>query len=308
MSAEAQALGGTIPNSVTDQRCACLPTITIVTPNRNGATYLEQAIKSVADQGYPELEYYVIDGASTDGSVEIMKKYTTRLTGWSSEPDGGMYDAINKGFSQSHGEIMAYLNSDDMYVPWTFQVVSEIFSQFPQIEWITSNYPSFWSPSGALALTHQSGGLSRIWIRKGYCLPEIGRSVIQQETTFWRRSLWERSKGYVDAKYRLLGDAELWLRFSQTADIYCVDAVLGGFRAHGAQLTRTQGARMKAEGEDIASRYDIRLHRLSGMWWGAQRKLPWRFRQKINACMPFFGRMFFVRYDIDSAQWKLAAV
>lgn len=305
MGADEQTMNNSMPRPAADETRAQIPTISIVTPNRNGAAYLEQTIRSVVDQNYPKLEYYVIDGASTDGSVEIIKNHAPRLSGWISESDGGMYDAINKGFNQSHGEIMAYLNSDDMYVPWTLRVVSEIFVKFPQIEWLTSNYPSFWNTSGSLALTHQSGGMNRDWIRRGYCLHGFGGSVIQQETTFWRRALWERSKSYVNAYYSILGDAELWLRFSQTADIYYVDAVLGGFRTHGAQLTRTQGAQMEAEAQDIASRFGIRSNGFSAMWWGVQRKLPWRLRQKINACLPIFAKMFFVRYDIDDAQWKV---
>jgi glycosyltransferase involved in cell wall biosynthesis len=303
---------GTIPRPIVKSNLSLadhfLPTITIVTPNRNGGAYLEQTIRSVLDQDYPQLEYFVVDGASEDNSVEIIKKYAPRLAGWLSEPDRGMYDAINKGFARSHGEIMAYLNSDDMYAPWTLRIVSELFLQFPQIEWLTSNYPSFWTKDGTLALTYRAGGMNRGWIRSGYCLPNFGGSVIQQETTFWRRSLWERSKGCVDARYRLFGDAELWLRFSQFAEPYSVDAVLGGFRVHGAQLTRTQSEQMKTESRDIAARYGIRPHRLLGMWWGVQQKFPWRLRQKINRWLPIFSKMFFVRFDVDNSEWKVEAV
>src|SRR5688500_12214725 len=96
------------------------PRITIVTPNYNYGHFLEKAIVSVLDQQYPNLEYIIIDGGSTDNSIEIIRKYEKHLAYWISEPDKGMYDAINKGFSRATGEVMAWLNSDDTYFPWAF--------------------------------------------------------------------------------------------------------------------------------------------------------------------------------------------
>ena len=110
------------------------PRISVVTPSFNQSAFLEETLRSVLDQGYPNLEYIVIDGGSTDASADIIRKHAGRITCWVSEKDQGQYDAINKGFARSTGEIMAWLNSDDKYLPWTFSVVGEIFASRPEVE------------------------------------------------------------------------------------------------------------------------------------------------------------------------------
>src|ERR1035437_8512433 len=122
-----------------------LPRISLVTPSFNQAPFLEATIRSVLDQDYAALEYVIVDGGSTDGSVEIIRKYQGRLAYWCSEPDQGQYDAINKGFARSTGHIMAWINADDMFFPWTFQLVADVFSMFPDVSWITSLLPANWN-------------------------------------------------------------------------------------------------------------------------------------------------------------------
>ncbi|NVO00781.1 MAG: glycosyltransferase, partial [Geobacteraceae bacterium] len=122
-----------ISNGVKNKVMTAPPKITIVTPSYNQGRFLEKTILSVLDQGYPNLEYIVIDGGSTDESVEIIKKYADRLTYWVSEPDRGQSHAINKGFERATGEIFGWLNSDDWYHPGALQAVAEAFAANPDV-------------------------------------------------------------------------------------------------------------------------------------------------------------------------------
>jgi len=217
-----------------------LPSISIVTPSFNQGQFLEETIRSVLDQNYPNLEYIIMDGGSTDNSLEIIKKYEKHLKYWQSQSDGGQYSAINKGFELTTGEIMAWINSSDKFLPGALHVVVEIFKTFPEIEWLTTQIPLLFDENGLIISAHFIDSFSKEGFLKGEFLMRKGywsRGFIQQESTFWRRSLWERSGGCLNTNYKLAGDFELWARFFHHAELYGVYFPVSGFRMHPNQKT-----------------------------------------------------------------------
>ena len=233
-----------------------LPRISIVTPSFNQGQFLDETMRSVLEQAYPDLEYVVMDGGSSDASVDIICKYADRLTHWTSAKDEGHYAAIVKGFSLTSGDVMAWINSDDKYVPWAFSVVAEIFATFPKVEWLTSAFPMHWDRYGRAVKCAYAGGFNRRAFLAGSNLPR-GRwhvgPFIQQESTFWRRSLWDRAGAMIDNS-SIAGDFELWARFFGQAQLYSVDVPLSGFRVHGNQISVQRQDEYLAAGEAILER------------------------------------------------------
>jgi hypothetical protein len=257
------------------------PRIALVTPSFNQARFLEAALRSVHDQAYPALEHVVVDGGSNDGSVAILDRWTGRLAHWSSEPDRGQYDAVNRGFARTSGEVMGWLNSDDLHAPWTLALVGEIFERFPQVEWLTTQYPLLFDEAGHATQTGYGGGFNEAAFRRGGNLPGRGwfaTGFVQQESTFWRRSLWEKAGGFVEASLALAGDYELWCRFFDHAPLHAVAAPIAGFRRHADQKTAQRYEAYLAEAEGI----------LRGRGWRPYGALESALRRAIWTC--FGGR------------------
>jgi glycosyltransferase involved in cell wall biosynthesis len=205
----------------------------------------------VISQNYPNLEYIIIDGGSTDGSVEIIKKYEKHLAFWVSEPDNGHGHALNKGFAKTTGEIMAWINSDDKYYPYTFITIAEIFNKFNDINWI----------HGKNSWLDKVGRLKEVQFSfiniYSYLLNDY--EWIQQESVFWRRSLWEKSGAFIDEKLDLMVDGELWTRFFLTDDIWHLDTVIAGFRNHDKNRSHSNLDNANKEMNEVISMMKTRL-------------------------------------------------
>jgi glycosyltransferase involved in cell wall biosynthesis len=213
-----------------------LPRISVVTPSFQHAAFIESTIQSVLSQGYPNLEYIVVDGGSADGTADILARYDDRLTHWCSEPDGGQYDAINKGFARATGDVFMWLNSDDMLLPRALFVIGEAFATLPEVEWMSTLKPGEWDANGNFIGVITAPGFSRQAFLDGYYLPGTRRCgmFIQQESTAFRRELWIRAGAKVPAS-RLAGDFALWCELYKHSDLFGIDYPIAGFRRLAGQ-------------------------------------------------------------------------
>ncbi|MCC3437710.1 glycosyltransferase [Microcoleus sp. PH2017_05_CCC_O_A] len=215
-----------------------LPKISIVTPSFNQGEFLEECIQSILEQGYPNLEYIIMDGGSKDNSIEIIKKYEKYLSYWQSQPDGGQYIAINDAFKNTTGEIMAWLNSDDKYHQNAFFKVASAFTNHQEIQWLTGRATA-WDRDGKFTYFEASiPEWSREYLLKLTQEIRERRRFIQQESTFWKRSLWDQSGSNLNLHLELAGDFELWVRFSRYASLFPIDDFLGGFRSYEGQRSK----------------------------------------------------------------------
>jgi hypothetical protein len=211
------------------------PKIALVTPCFRHAHFLEATIDSVLSQGYPNLEYVIVDGGSDDGTVEVIRKYERHLHWWCSEPDDGHYDAVNKGFRHTTGDIMAWINSDDIHLPWTLRTVGSIFSALNEVSWISSLEQTRIDYHGFCLGSERIAGFSREAFARGCYVANPGHRAgflgwIQQESTFWRRCLWDAVGGSIRTRFSLAGDFDLWARFYRHADLFGATSPLAGFR------------------------------------------------------------------------------
>ena len=204
------------------------PRISIVTPSYNQAQFIEETIRSVLLQGYPDLEYIIIDGSSTDQSVDIIRKYEPWLAYWVSEPDYGQAHAINKGFQRATGDILAWLNSDDVYRVGVLYAAAATFQRHPKAGLVY----------GHAASCDQDGTPSGRLYGRSFDLAEMitGSSPVAQPSAFFRRDVFHNVGG-LDESLHFILDVDLWLRFGLASEAVFVDEVWSDFRHHPSSKT-----------------------------------------------------------------------
>ncbi len=203
--------------------------VTIVTPSFNQAPFLEQTIRSVLDQDHPDLEYIVVDGGSTDGSPEIIRRYAGRLAWWVSEPDRGQTDAINKGFARATGAVLAWLNSDDTYKPGAIREAAAYLDGHPEVGMVYGD--ADFIDAGGQAIGRFNAR------RTDYDRLLRGAVYIPQQAAFFRRSLWEQV-GPLDPDFYFAMDYDLWVRIAKVSRLeYLPGRTWANFRLHHAAKT-----------------------------------------------------------------------
>jgi len=242
--AQARQIPATLPNGDP------WPRITIVTPSYMQGPYLEETVRSVLLQGYPNLEYIIIDGGSSDNSKAILERYSPYLTYWVSEPDRGQAHAINKGFERSTGKIMGYLNSDDMLLPGALYHIAMYFSGHPR-KMIASGFRKFYNQDTKFLKNFMIGLPMNTNIRH-YC-------PVAQEATYWLRTVWE-NVGPLDETFQFAMDYEYWLRIIERGYIFgIIPHYIGAFRDYASNKSATWHEVQEHDLRLLAERYGVSL-------------------------------------------------
>lgn len=216
--------------------------LSIVTPSYNQGAFLERTIRSVLNQSRPADEYFVIDGASSDDSVSVIRVYADRLSGWVSERDSGQGEAINKGFARASGDIFAWINSDDFYLPGAFETVMRLFEDDPSVTFVY----------GDVLSVDRDGALMNVMRFAPYDWLDLAQfQIISQPAVFFRRELWDACGG-LDLSYHFLLDHQLWLRMTAGRKLTYIAAPLAAARFYAEAKNRAHTEKFGMEAHRIA--------------------------------------------------------
>jgi glycosyltransferase involved in cell wall biosynthesis len=251
--------------------------ISIITPSFQQAPFLDWTIQSVLRQNYPALEYMVIDGGSTDGSIDVIRSHAARLAWWCSERDGGQTQALNKGFRRCTGEIVGYINSDDMLLPGSLRAVADAFRD-DSVEAICG-----W---GIMMSTE--GRVRRRWVFPAPTASILrSQSVLMQPSVFWRRTVFDRV-GFFDESFRLCMDQEFFARMAARGIVpRLVRKYLSAYRKHANTKTNLGGALGEQEFHRIVREQPSRGQ---DALWSARSKVLRFALHKATAFLPPYAR------------------
>lgn len=235
----------------TPASASSLPRITVVTPSLNQGRYLEAAIQSVLAQGYPNLEYIIRDGGSTDNSIDVLRRYEPELARLVIERDSGPADALNRSFADATGDILCWLNADDIYLPGALLAAADTLAARPDVSLV---YGEGWYIDEAGDRIEPCRFVRRLFDRRYL----INRDPILQPSAFWRRSLWEAA-GPLDTSLRWVFDWEWFIRAHSRGRFHYMPRDLACYRVQPEALTRTGGLPRRLEHGRVTRRY--------GAWW-----------------------------------------
>ena len=270
---------------------ADLPTIAIVTPSFQHGRFLEWTLRSVLLQGYPRLEYVVMDGGSTDETPGILGRYAGRLSYIESAKDGGQADAVARGFAHTRGEIMGYLNSDDVLAPGALEFVARFFEDHPGVDAVYSHR----------VFMRDDGVVDSYWILPAHSNALMKRwDYIPQETCFWRRRIYGEVGG-IDPAFQFALDYDLFVRFTERGRMQRVNRFLGAFRRHAASKTAAlKEGSVHPEIEGVRKQHRIWMPRGHGLAELAlSRWVARRSRQFVESGAVLPGALAGVGYDYD---------
>lgn len=252
------------------------PKISMVTVSLNSEKYIEECIQSIVEQGYPNLEYIIIDGGSTDNTLAIIEKYRDKIAVVVSEPDSGPANALNKGFAMATGEIMGWLNTDDRLHTKALFAVADMFTQLPYVNWLMG-FPTWYTSGGACMneIFYPPGRFYHSpdyvtdnlylkfarWSKWRFAMDDF--SSIQQESVFWRVGLWQSAGAHLKEGI-IAYDLELWTRFFEHTQLYTANVLLGGFRVHGNQISLNQKERYAQESYSYIQSFKKKLFAADG--------------------------------------------
>ena len=251
------------------------PLVSIVTPVLNRARRIRACLSSVAAQSYPAVEHIVIDGGSTDGTLDVLRELSDEHTvRWISEPDSGMYDAINKGLGLARGDVLAYLNSDDFYLPWSVEVAVAALARGSDIAFGDLGILTFPTDDDTYFFIQTYPPFDPTYYT--YV------SALGQPTVFWRRSITERIGGF-DTRFRQVGDCEYWLRAAtRGAQFLHVSEVMAVQVEHASTLRATRADELASEYQQLRREYSAMIPRpIAHSFRVRQRGLRWRWNQVL---------------------------
>jgi len=225
------------------------PKVSLVTPSFNQGQFVARTVRSVLLQDYPNLEYIFMDGGSTDETMDAVAPYLDRFAYWRSERDGGHAAAVHEGLQRATGDIMGYLNSDDLLAPGAVQQVVEYFRSYPEVDAVYSHR----------VVVDENDVITQMWLLPPHSNYLISRwDLLPQETCFWRRGLFEQA-GNVDPRMAFALDYDLFVRFMRKGKLMRMNAFLGAFRWHEGSKSALQYETVgRADVEIVKQRYDIR--------------------------------------------------